>query len=125
MGFMDKLKQLKDENRNLVKTTKRMNSVGAFFGNVNRGVKNGDFWEGSYVNLEDGKMVIYGSNQDDYVFGAGDLASCEPLGGGDTIPVRDQKLPSQRVLLTFKDGKKAQADILSNKLGAFQKALGL
>jgi len=125
MGFMDKLKQLKNENRNLVKTTKRMNSVGAFYGNVNRGVKDGDFWDGSYVNLEDGGMVIYGSNQDDYLFGKGDVVSCEPIGAGPTIPVRDQKLPSQRFLLTFKDGKKAQADIISNKLGAFQKALGL
>lgn len=99
MGFFDKVKekaqQLKEENRNFGKTMKRMNSKGAFFGNVNRGVKNGDFWEGSYVNTEDNRLVIYGSNQDDYVFGAADVLSCSPLGAGATIPVGDKKMPSQ------------------------------
>ena len=53
MGFFDKIKetakQLKEENRNFKSSMKRINDRKAFCGNVNRGIKKGDFWEGSYV----------------------------------------------------------------------------
>ena len=124
MKLGNMLKKLKEENRNLGSTTARMNNHAEFYGNVNRGVKGGDFWEGSYVNVIGGRGVIYGSAQDDYTFSGADLISMEPFGPGAAIPVGGMKLSSERFLLTFADGKRAQADIISNKVAAFRLTFG-
>ena len=125
MGLFDKLKKIKEENKNLGQTMKRMNNAFAFYGNINRGIKDGDFWEGCYVNVEGGKGLIYGSAVDDYVFAPGDVRSFTIIGDGPTIPVGDRKLPSLRFAVEFADGKKAQADIIYNKVDAFKAAFGL
>lgn len=124
MKLGNMLKKLKEENRNLASTTARMNNHAEFYGNVNRGVKGGDFWEGSYVNIIGGRGVIYGSAQDDYTFTGADLVSMEPIGPGAAIPVGSMKLSSERFLLTFADGKRAQADIICNKVAAFRMTFG-
>lgn len=129
MGFFDKVKekaqQLKEENRNMGKTMKRINNSFSFYGNVNRGVKDGDFWEGSYVSIEDGSAVIYGSAQDDYVIARGSVTSFNLIGDGPTIPVGDSKVPSLRFAMVFADGKKAQVDIIYNKVDAFKAAVAI
>lgn len=130
MGFMDKIKatisKFKEDNKNFGSTMKRMNNKPAFYGNVNRGVKDGDFWEGSYLNIENGKGLIYGSSQDDYFFDS--IASFEVCGEGRPIPttrnVNGQSVrvnqPTLSCILSFEDGKKAKADILSEKLATFK-----
>lgn len=124
MKLGNMLKKLKEENRNLASTTARMNNHAEFYGNINRGVKGGDFWEGSYVNIISGRGVIYGSAQDDYTFTGSDLISMAPLGPGAAIPVGNMKLSSERFLLAFADGKQAQADIICNKVAAFRMTFG-
>lgn len=128
MGFFDKIKgvfaKIKEENRNFGSTMARINN-NDFCGNVNRGVKNGDFWEGSYISLENGKGVIYGSSQDDYVFGAEDIANFTCTGTGTDVPRNNIKLPTIRFIVEFKDGKKAQADILTDKVDAFKLSMKL
>lgn len=129
MGFFDKVKekakQLKEENRNLGQTMKRMNNQSAFYGNVNRGIKDGDFWEGCYINIEGGKGLIYGSAADDYVFAPGEVKSFHIIGDGPTIPVGDRKIPSLRFAVEFADGKKAQVDIIYNKVDDFKAAFAI
>ena len=129
MGFLDKIKEFfkkfKEENKGFATTLKRINSP-RYCGNINRGVRNGDFWEGSYVSLENGKGVIYGSNQPDYYFSGEDVQSfdvdenkkCE-------VSVGDKKLVGIRCTIIFKDGKSAQADILVAMLGKFRTALNI
>ena len=119
MKLGNMLKKLKEENRNLASTMARMNNHAEFYGNINRGVKDGDFWEGSYVNIISGRGVIYG-----YTFTGSDLISMVPLGPGAAIPVGNMKLSSERFLLAFADGKQAQADIICNKVAAFRMAFG-
>ena len=121
MGLKDFFNKLKAENRNFIKTTQRINGSG-FYGNVNRGVKNGDFWEGSYVSIEGGCGVIYGSNQDDYTFTKENIASFElgSASAGLTISVGNTNLPAIRYIMSFTDGKKAQMDIATNKLDSFK-----
>ncbi len=119
MGFFDKLKekakQLKEENRNFGSTMKRMNKKDEFFGNVNRGVKDGDFWEGSYINFEDGNWVIYGSNQDDYKFNMGEVKAFSFIGEGKPVSGGgEQNVRSARYKVEFTDGKTAQVDIRIN-----------
>ncbi len=129
MGFFDKVKdaakQIKEENKNFGSTMKRMNNRNAFYGNVNRGIKNGDFWEGSYVNIEGSNGVIYGSAQDDYTFAPGDVKNCTFSGKGPDIAVGNEKKPSMRFILEFADGKKAQADIIFDKVDLFKASFGL
>lgn len=127
MGFLDKVKEffkkLKEENAGFATAMKRINSAG-FCGNVNRGIKNGDFWEGSYISIENGNAVIYGSNQEDYVFGAEDVASFELVEGVKcTVSKGDQTIPANRFIITFKDGKRAQADIIPGMLLNLQTTL--
>lgn len=129
MGFFDKIKatinQIKEENKGFGAAMKRINASG-FCGNVNRGIKNGDFWEGSYLSIENGKCVIYGSNQEDFFFEAADVESFEQVSTTKLmISKGNQQLPSFRFLITFKDGKRAQADIIELKIAEIKLTLGL
>lgn len=129
MGFFDKVKdvasKIKEENKYFGSTMRRINDRSAFFGNVNRDVKNGDFWEGSYVNVEGNNGVIYGSSQEDYVFSPGDVKSCTFAGVGTDVAVGSEKKKSMRYILVFSDGKKAQADIILDKSELFKTIFGL
>lgn len=129
MGFLDKIKEtagkLKEENKNFGSTMKRMNNRNDFYGVINREIKDGDFSQLSYVNIENGKGVIYGSAQDDYVFGVGDVKSFALAGKGADIPMGSVKLPSLRFDVVFADGKKAQADIVCQKVEMFKASLGI
>lgn len=128
MGFFDKIKEkankIKEENKNFGSTMRRINSPN-LYGNVNRDIKNGDFFQGSYINIENGKGVIYGSAQDDYIFGDEDIKSCNYLGDGTKVAVGQNNLPSLRFMLEFKDGKKAQTDIIVKRVEAFKAAFKL
>lgn len=129
MGFFDKIKEtfkrLKEENSGFLDAMKRINAPG-FCGNVNRGIKDGDFWEGSYLSIENGKCVIYGSNQADYFFEAGDVESFEQVSTAKTMITKgNQQLPAFRFLITFRDGKRAQADIVEMKVSEIKLTLGL
>ncbi len=124
MGLKDFFKKLKEDNKNFGETMKRMNSTG-FCGNVNRGIKGGDFWEGSYVNVSGAQAVIYGSSQDDYVFTAADIEGFDHVAGADvSVTIGNDKKPALRYMITFKDGKVAQADIVVAKVDEFTKVLG-
>lgn len=130
MGFLDKvggaIKRLKEDNKNMGTTTKRINNVSDFYGNVNRGVKDGDFWMGSYVSIENGQGVIYGSSQDDYTFTADDIASFEMSNAPKTkINVGNKEYYALRYIITFKDGKKASADIIVGKIDDFKRFFGI
>lgn len=125
MGFKEFLVKLKDGAAKTAKTTGRYNSP-SFCGNVNRGVKNSDFWEGSYVNVENKRGLIYGSNQEDYTFTAEDIVCFElqekykaEIGKGGNY------YPAKRYLITFKDGKQAQFDLLDDKIDSFKKIFNL
>ena len=129
MGFFDKIKntikQIKEENKGFGAAMKRINAAG-FCGNVNRGIKNGDFWEGSYLSVENGKCVIYGSNQEDYFFDGTDVESFEQASTAKImISKGNQQLSALRFIITFKDGKRAQADIIELKISEVQLTLGL
>ena len=128
MGLFDKIKekaqQIKEENKNLGQTTKRMNNKENFFGFVNRGVDGGDFWKGSYVNFEAGRMqgsmVIYSAKEDDYWFSPSDVVSFEPAGTEKFMFASEMReFPVFKI--AFKDGKTARLDILSNKTEQFVK----
>ena len=125
MGLFDKMKekmnQLKEENRNFGSTMKRINKKDEFFGNVNRGVKEGDFWEGSYISFEDGDWVIYGSNQDDYKFNIQDVKSIAFVGEGNAVSGGgDQNVRSARFEVLFNDDKKAQIDVRITATGLYK-----
>ena len=129
MGFLDKIKavakQIKEENRNMGTTTKRINNVSSYYGEVNRGVKNGDFWEGSYVSIEGDHGVIYGSNQDDYTFTGADVASFEVGVGVKMITRGNEKVGAISCTVSFKDGKKALMAIFADKIDAFKLTFSL
>lgn len=125
MGLKDFFKKLKEENKNFGETMKRINSSG-FCGNVNRGIKAGDFWEGAYISIIGGKGVIYGSSQDDYVFDGTDIEKFEiVVGANATVAKGNDKKPALRYTITFKDGKVAQADLLVDKVTEFEKTFDL
>lgn len=126
LGFKESMKQIKEENKNMGKTMSRMNS-NQFYGNVNRGIKNGDFWEGCYINVSGGTGLIYGSfsGQEDYTFTGSDVVSFEQVGRGDAIPVGQTKQPSIRCTIAFADGKRAQLDIIKVRFEAFVQNLDL
>lgn len=127
MGLFDKIKekasQIKEENKYFGSTMKRMNNRSSFYGNVNRGIKSGDFFEGSYVSIENGKAVIYGTAQADYVFGGEDVKNFTFEGAGSAVVVGQDKLVSKRFSVEFNDGKKAQIDIIADKSEAFKSTL--
>ena len=123
MGFLSKLKE---QNRNFGSTMRRMNNRMELYGNVNRGIKGGDFWEGSYINIENGRGVIYGSNQDDYTFGPGDIKNSTFSGQeGSLVALGSERHRSLRFVLEFKDGKTAQMDIIVGKVDLFRASFGL
>lgn len=126
VGIGGVIKQIKEENKNLGQTMARMNSA-QFYGNINRGIKNGDFWEGCYINASGGNGLIYGSasKQEDYTFSKADVISFEKIGRGEMINVGQSKEPSVRCSITFADGKRAQADIIATRFEAFVRNLGL
>ena len=125
MGLKDFFKKLKEDNKNFGETMKRINASG-FCGNVNRGIKAGDFWEGSYISMIGGNGVIYGSSQYDYVFTGSDIDKFEVVVGANaTVAQGKEKKPAVRFMITFKDGKVAQADLLADKVNEFEKELGL
>ncbi|MBQ9736657.1 MAG: hypothetical protein IJV96_07735 [Clostridia bacterium] len=139
-GFIQKIKdffkKLKEENRNLGTTMKRYNDAKHFCGNVNRGIKDGDFWNGSYISLEGGGCVIYGSAQDDYVFGAADVVSFEYVGTCDiTVPAtpREKETTGSSTVnkaganytVAFKDGKVAHVTFIIDQLDAVKLALNV
>ena len=124
MGFLDKIKdkaaQIKEENRNLGSTTRRINNKDNFYGTVNRGIQDGDFHCGSYVSIEAGRGVIYGGNQDDYTFSKDDVFCITPNGQGNVV----FKEESLCYYVEFKDGKTAVMDIIKSKKDAFLAAFG-
>lgn len=140
-GFIQKIKdffkKLKEENRNLGTTMKRYNDRKHFCGNVNRGIKDGDFWNGSYISLEGDGCVIYGSAQDDYVFGAADVASFEFVGTCDiSVPATPKEKETNggrstvekagaNYTVTFKDGKVAYVTFIIDQLEAVELVLGI
>ena len=129
MGFFDKVKdainKFKAENKGFGAAMKRINSSG-FCGNVNRGIKDGDFWNGSYLSVENGRCVIYGSNQADYFFGGSDVESLEQVSTATVMVAKgNEQLPANRFIINFKDGKRAQADILVLKISEVKLTLGL
>lgn len=130
MGFLDKVKgvvnKIKEENQGFLTTTKRINDSTNFCGNVNCGVSNGDFWEGSYISIEDDHAVIYGSNQVDYTFKGEDVESftiASPI--PTVVSVGDKEIEAVSYLITFKDGKKAKADICAGKVADLKMKLNI
>lgn len=133
MGFLDKVKdffkKIKEDNKYFARTTARINS-GNLYGWVNYKTgkmdPNDDFRMGSYVNVEDGKGIIYNTGDEDYVFAAGDIVSFTFIGdghylnGGKDVAGNMVKLPTLRFAAEFKDGKKTNMDINCQKIDAFK-----
>ena len=129
MGFFDKIKeaakQMKVENKHMGTTMRRINDRISLYGNVNRGIKDGDYRQGSYVSIEGSNAVIYGSAQDDYIITRGSVTGFTLLGNGTNVTVGNDSMPSLRFLMKFADGKEAQVDIIYNKVDAFKNAVGV
>lgn len=133
MGFLDKVKekakQLKDENRNMGTTMKRINNPGTLFGMINpmsafvERNENVHFSKGSYVSIENEKGVIYGAAQDDYIFSGSDVTLFECHGDGKDIKVGKDTKHTKRYAIAFKDHKVAVADIIADKLDTFKSTL--
>ena len=118
MGLFDKIKEasgkLMKDTEGFRKAMVRINSAG-FCGTVNRGIKNGDFWEGSYLSIEDGHGVIYGSSQEDYVFGDGDVVSIDVMPNSNcTVAKGNVRVPAISCIVKFSDGKRAQMEIMND-----------
>ena len=92
MGFFDKIKNffktIKEENKYFARTTARINS-GKLYGWVNyRPGKidpNEDFRNLSYVNVENGKGLIYNTGDEDYIFEPGDIVTFKLIGDGQPV----------------------------------------
>lgn len=126
-GFFQKIKdffkRLKEENAGFAATMKRINSSNCC-GDVNRKVKDGDFWNGSYISIEGTHAVIYGSNQADYTFEGKDVESFTVQGSAQ-ISRGNGTLPGMRYVLKLKDGKTAYVDLIVEKTDFFKNTLGL
>lgn len=124
MGFFDKIKkavnQIKEDNKYMALTTARLNNKDAYYGWVNYSIKGGDFRQGSYVNFEDGKGVIYNTGDQGYIFTAADFASFNFVGDGQPVNQNNIKVPTLRFAAEFKDGKKANMDIIHSKVEDFK-----
>lgn len=118
--------RLKEDNKNFAVTTARINNRENFFGNVNRRVKGGDFYEGSYLSIESETGVIYSTTYDDYTFKKDDIAEFKLI---DTsiAPIRmgDQSYPAECYRLSLKDGKTAQVDMIKMKVVKFKATFDL
>ena len=133
MGFLDKVKgfvnQVKEDNKYLARTTARINGPN-LYGWVNYKTgkldPNDDFRGGSYVNVENGKGIIYNTGDEDYEFVPGDIVSFKHIGeghflnGGKDAAGNIIKLTTWRFETEFKDGKKTNMDINLLKLDAFK-----
>lgn len=132
MGFFDKikdaLKRIKEDNKYFARTTARINS-NRLYGWVNYKTckidPNDDFRAGSYVNIEDGKGLIYNTGDEDYCFSGVDIASFSFVGKGQPINQNNMKVPTLRFTIGFKDGKKTNMDIIHDKVDTFKATFGL
>lgn len=129
MGFLDKIKgifaKIKEDNKYFALTTARLNNKAEYYGWANYSVKDGDFRIGSYINIEKGKGVIYSTGDEGYFFTAEDIASFSFVGDGQPVNQDKIKVPTLRFATTFKDGKKANIDIICTKVDAFKAVFGL
>ncbi|MBE6752361.1 MAG: hypothetical protein E7556_07535 [Ruminococcaceae bacterium] len=120
MDFKEKFGKFKEGAAKFTKTTARFNSL-AFCGNVNRGIKNADFWEGSYVNIENGHGIIYGVSQEDYIFTANDIKTIELIKDlSPKVTKGNETYTALRYIFAFNDGKAAQIDLIVDKLDTFK-----
>ena len=139
MGFFDKikgtLKKIKEDNKYMARTTARINSKD-LYGWVNYKTgkmdPNDDFRAGSYINIENGKGLIYNTGDEDYIFEAGDIVSFKHIGEGQPLNGGTDKVTGQRIKLKtcrfateFKDGKKTNIDINIVKVEDFKSVFGL
>lgn len=137
MGFFDKmkdtLKKIKEDNKYFARTTARINSNN-LYGNVNyrpgKVDPNEDFRNLSYVNVENGKGIIYNVSDEDYIFAPGDIVTFTLAGDGHALSAKDAngnqaQIPTLRFNVEFKDGKKTTMDINIHKLDAFKATFGL
>ena len=127
MGLGGFFKKIKEENRNLGKTTKRINDRVSLYGKVNYGMKDGDFWNGSYLSIENGKGVIYGSAQDDYVFSQSDIMTYQVKNSIVRVGNPVEGCFSGKGTLfeiCFKDGKKAYVSMYAERIEAFRIWMG-
>ena len=138
MGFFDKikdaLKKIKEDNKYFARTTARINSS-SLYGWVNYRTgkidPNDDFRIGSYVNVENGKGLIYNTAEEDYIFEPGDIVSFKllgdghPLNGGKDSAGNQIKHLTLRYSVEFADGKKTTMDINVKKIDTFKGIFGL
>lgn len=125
MGIKEFFARIKESNKNFAQTTKRINATG-FCGNVDRGVKGGDFGIGAYVSIIDGKGVIYSTGIDDYIFTGSDIEKFELMPGTNvTVSSGKEQRAALRYKITFKDGKTALADLLVDKIDMFKSSLSI
>jgi hypothetical protein len=136
MGFFDKVKekaqQIKEENKNFMATTARINNLSTLYGRVNAPdsiiVKmdpNDDFAKGSYISIENGKGVIYSASRDDYFFTGSDIKSMTFTGETPDISIGSDRHKGLRFMIEFNDGKSAKVDIISTKVDLFKATFGL
>ncbi len=136
MGFLDKVKekaqQFKEDNKNFLSTTKRINDTASFYGRVNVPATSvfkidpdEDFCKGSYLSIENGKGVIYCTAKDDYVFSAEDIVSFKLIGIGTVIQTGNKKEDSLKFDIAFADGKKTTVHIIEKKVELFEKIMNL
>lgn len=127
MGFFDKIvgafKRIKEDNKYFARTTARINSAN-LYGYVNYKTgkldPNDDFRALSYINVENGRGIIYNTGDEDYFVEPGDIVSFTPIGNGQPISRGEVKLASIRFVTTFKDGKKTNIDIIADKVDLFK-----
>ena len=133
MGFFDKIKdffkKMKEDNKYFARTTARINSNN-LYGLVNYKTgkmdPNDDFRALSYINVENGKGIIYNTGDEDYIVEPGDIVSFKFLGeghhinGGKDAAGNQVKLPTLRFAVELKDGKKTTFDINSKKVDNFK-----
>ncbi len=107
------------ENPYFKLTMARINNRSSLYANVNMRVKDGDFRQGCYLSIIDGNGVLYGSSQADYVFESGDIVGFEYIGRKSEIKFGNENVLAMTFIITFKDGKKAEADMIVFKLKEF------
>ncbi len=136
MGFFDKVKekaqQIKEENKNFMATTARINNLSTLYGRVNapdsitfKEDPNEDFAKGSYISIENGKGVIYSTSRDDYSFTGSDIKSMTFTGETPDISIGSDRHTGLRFMIEFNDGKTAKVDIISKKVDLFKATFGL
>lgn len=124
--------QLKEENRNLGKTTRRINNTATLYGCVNamdsfvtKKDPNDDFPKGSYISIENEMGVIYAPSIDDYVFSKKDIKSFVFANETLEVHIGSDTHIGMRFVIEFNDGKKAKVDIIVTKLDRFKETFGL